>query len=195
MTLGAETLGEVFDLRANAYLPVETAERLAAMGSFSSTSSQAVLTGGTLAIQTGTLTTTGVAAEKALAGVDAEVGVPLPVFGRGSGFDVRAYFGGYYFDASGVKKVAGPRARLELTPHDGRDSARRRHRVEHRIGDVELASVRRQERRGRDQYMERRGGDHDRPYRQGRLRQRHRCRGCTSGSALPDGMENGASWF
>ncbi|NML76973.1 hypothetical protein HHL25_22810 [Rhizobium sp. S-51] len=123
VTLGAEALSETFDLRANAYLPVGESE--VRMGSASSSStgpwtSQAVITGTSLAIQHQAVktTTTSYEVEKAMAGVDAEVGVRLPVFEPDSGFDLRAFFGGYYFDGSGVEAVGGPRARLELTAHD-----------------------------------------------------------------------------
>lgn len=54
-------------------------------------------------------TTANFRVEKALAGVDAAVGVRLPVFEPDSGFDMRAFLGGYYFDGSGVEKVAGLR--------------------------------------------------------------------------------------
>lgn len=122
-TLGFEALSRNFDLRANAYLPVGDREQRVGLGSSSTSifgASQTILTGGTLAIQTDvTTTTTGTTlVEKALAGVDAEAGVRVPVFGLDSGLDLRAYAGGYWFDGSGVEKIAGPRARLELTAHD-----------------------------------------------------------------------------
>lgn len=123
VTLGAEALSETFDLRANAYLPVGDGEARMDLGSTTTTSpwtSQAVLSGTSLAIlnQAVETTTTSYRVEKALAGVDAEVGVRLPVFEPNSGFDMRAFVGGYYFDGSGVEAVAGPRARFELTADD-----------------------------------------------------------------------------
>lgn len=123
VTLGAEALSETFDLRANAYLPVGESEVRIGSTSSSSTgpwTSQAVISGTSLAIQHQAVktTTTSYEVEKAMAGVDAEVGVRLPVFEPDSGFDLRAFFGGYYFDGSGVEAVGGPRARLELTAQD-----------------------------------------------------------------------------
>lgn len=123
LTFGAEALGETFDLRANAYLPVGPDEVRMARGSATSTgptTSEAVATGGSLAIlhRTVETTTTRYEVEKALAGIDAEVGMRLPVFEPGSGFDLRAFFGGYYFDGAGVEAVAGPRLRLELGAQD-----------------------------------------------------------------------------
>lgn len=119
VTLGAEALSEMFDLRANVYLPVGQDEVYMDGGSSSSVgtwTSDAIVSGGSLAIrhQAVQTTTTSYEVEKALAGVDAEVGARLPVFEPGSGFDLRAFLGGYYFDGSDVDPVAGPRARLEL---------------------------------------------------------------------------------
>ncbi|PYB77061.1 right-handed parallel beta-helix repeat-containing protein [Rhizobium wuzhouense] len=119
VTLGAEALSEHFDLRGNVYLPVGPSDVYMEGGSSSSVgswTSDAIATGGSLAIrhQAVRTTTTRYEVEKALAGVDAEVGVRLPVFEPGSGFDLRAFLGGYYFDGSDVDPVAGPRARLEL---------------------------------------------------------------------------------
>ncbi|WP_439502862.1 right-handed parallel beta-helix repeat-containing protein [Aminobacter ciceronei] len=123
LTLGAEALGEVFDLRANAYLPVGETERRMDLGATATVgpwSSQAVLTGTSLAIQHQAVqtTTTSYRVEKALAGADAEIGIRLPVFEPDSGFDMRAFVGGYYFGGSDVEAIAGPRARLEFTAAD-----------------------------------------------------------------------------
>lgn len=123
VTLGAEALSETFDLRANVYLPVGETEVRMERGSSSSVgpwTSDAIMTGTSLAIrhQAVQTTTTSFEVEKALAGVDGEVGVRLPVFDPQSGFDLRAFFGGYYFDGSGVEAVGGTRARLELTAND-----------------------------------------------------------------------------
>ncbi len=122
VTLGVEALSRDVDLRANVYLPVGDTEKRVDLGSSTSVSAaaQAVLTGTTLAIesQVTTTTTEGHLVEKALGGVDGEVGVRLPVFDLNSGLDLRAYAGGYWFDASGVDEIAGPRGRLELTAHD-----------------------------------------------------------------------------
>lgn len=122
-TFGFEALSRDFDVRANAYLPVGDREKRIDLSSSSSTIVGApglVLTGTTLAIQTDTITTTTTSflAERALAGFDAEVGIRLPVFDLESALDLRAYAGGYYFDAAGFDEVAGPRGRLELTARD-----------------------------------------------------------------------------
>jgi parallel beta-helix repeat protein len=123
LTLGAEALSEVFDLRANAYLPVGETERRMDLGATATVgpwSSQAVLTGTSLAIQHQAVQTitTSYMVEKALAGADAEIGIRLPVFEPDSGFDMHAFVGGYYFGGSDVEAIAGPRARLEFTAAD-----------------------------------------------------------------------------
>lgn len=126
LTLGAEALSEVFDLRVNAYLPVGETERRMDLGATTAIgpwSSEALLTGTSLAIrhQAVQTTTTSYRVEKALAGADAEIGIRLPVFESDSGFDMRAFVGGYYFGGSGVEAVAGPRARLEFSADDFAD--------------------------------------------------------------------------
>ncbi|MDH4988690.1 right-handed parallel beta-helix repeat-containing protein [Aminobacter anthyllidis] len=126
LTLGAEALSEVFDLRANAYLPIGETERRMDLGATATVgpwSSQAILTGTSLAIhhQAVQTTTTSYRVEKALAGADAELGIRLPVFEPDSGFDMRAFVGGYYFGGSGVEAIAGPRARLEFSADDFAD--------------------------------------------------------------------------
>ena len=51
--------------------------------------------------------------ERALPGVDFEVGKKLPFFE-----DSRFFVGGYHYDASGFEKVSGPKLRLEMRFHD-----------------------------------------------------------------------------
>lgn len=126
VTLGAEALSEVFDLRANAYLPVGETERRMDLGATTTVgpwSTEAVLTGTSLAIrhQAVQTTTTSYQVEKVLAGADAEIGIRLPVFEPDSGFDMRAFVGGYYFGGSDVEAISGPRARLEFTAADFAD--------------------------------------------------------------------------
>src|SRR5690606_11766280 len=85
-TFGVEALSAFLDLRANVYLPLGDREKAIGLGSWSSinTSATPVLTGTQLGIQTVSTTTTGTAmlVEKAMRGVDAEIGVRLPVFPR-----------------------------------------------------------------------------------------------------------------
>ncbi|WAX97673.1 right-handed parallel beta-helix repeat-containing protein [Aminobacter sp. NyZ550] len=126
VTLGAEALSEVFDLRANAYLPVGETERRMDLGATTTVgpwSTEAVLTGTSLAIRHQAVQTTTISyrVEKALAGADAEIGIRLPVFEPDSGFDMRAFVGGYYFGGSDVEAISGPRARLEFTAADFAD--------------------------------------------------------------------------
>lgn len=123
-TLGAEALSTDWDLRANVYIPVGNDDKRVARGedvTFSGFRNQAPeLTGGTLAIRT-TVDAIGNEVElreRALAGIDAEVGYRLPVFPAEGAHDLRMFVGGYHFDASGVESVTGPRGRLEYRLYD-----------------------------------------------------------------------------
>ncbi|MDH6233270.1 parallel beta-helix repeat protein [Mesorhizobium soli] len=122
-TLGVEALSEYLDFRANAYLPLGNHEKRMRAGSWSSVTStgpEAVLMGTSLGIQTQTITTLGTSflIERAMAGFDAEVGVRLPVFPDDLKLDLRAFGGGYHFQAAGMESISGPRARLELMARD-----------------------------------------------------------------------------
>lgn len=122
-TLGFEALSRNVDLRGNVYLPLGDSEKRIDLGTQTAagfTAPAAVMAGGTLAVmsQTWSGTSATFLTEKAMAGVDAEVGVRLPVFPEKLGLDLRAYAGGYIFDAPGYDSISGPRARLELTARD-----------------------------------------------------------------------------
>lgn len=122
-TIGFEALSENLDVRANVYLPVGGSEKTIDMEGWSTTTHSAphlVLTGTQLGIQTTSTTTTGrmTVTEKAMRGVDAEVGVRLPVFPEELKLDMRAFAGGYHFEADGMRDISGPRGRLELTARD-----------------------------------------------------------------------------
>jgi len=110
-TLGAELLGQDWDLRANTYFPFGTKAR--SLGSTGG-GSTASLVGSTVQI-----TTSGskVWEERALKGFDAEVGWRAPIFDSESSRQLRFYLGGYRFSAGGMT-VEGPRARVELALDD-----------------------------------------------------------------------------
>lgn len=95
-TLGAEVMTETWELRSNLYLPESTEKRTG--------TGQLVVGGTTVGMRGGF--------ERALPGVDGEVGYRLPV---SFADDLRIYGGGYYYDASDYRTVAGPRTRVELT--------------------------------------------------------------------------------
>lgn len=122
-TVGVEALGPWVDFRANAYIPFGQTRYSTVTGvvpGATTTTSQAVLTGTSLGIvntTTSTLTTT-TSVEQAMAGVDAEVGVRVPVFPERWKLDLKAFAGGYHFAAPGMASITGPRARLELTSND-----------------------------------------------------------------------------
>ena len=101
-TLGVEALSETLDLRANVYIP-EGGEKAAP----SATGFDIV--GGSLQMRAGF--------ERALPGFDGEVGYRL--WGsQDGGKEVRAFAGGYYFDAADYDTVAGGRGRVEARLFD-----------------------------------------------------------------------------
>jgi uncharacterized protein YuzE len=56
--------------------------------------------------------------EKALFGVDGEVGWRVPIFPADGDMDLRVFAGGFYFSASDTDTLAGPRGRIELRLYD-----------------------------------------------------------------------------
>ncbi len=109
-TFGAEALSLDWDARANLYQTV--GPRIADLGT---TSSSAAAISGT-AVE---VTTTGTQQQEvALHGFDGEVGWRVPVFDAADTKQLRVYLGGYDFEGSGVRSVAGPRGRIDLTVHE-----------------------------------------------------------------------------
>lgn len=105
ITLGAEALSvaNLLDFRVNGYIPVGTKQKR--------------VNGGDRARYAGTGLISSSQFEKAMSGFDGEVGVRIPMPGMNS-VETRVFAGGYYFKASGVKKVTGPRGRLEVRIND-----------------------------------------------------------------------------
>lgn len=102
--IGAEAMSADWDLRANFHIPESGSQ--AAPGA-----ARAVLAGPNLVVQNGR--------EKALYGIEGEIGMRLPFIPDDSIFwDTRLFAGGYHFDASGVRNVSGPRGRFETRLHD-----------------------------------------------------------------------------
>jgi hypothetical protein len=106
-TFGAEALSLNWDARANFYQPI--GPRIANLGNTSSTT--AALSGTSVEV-----TTTGThSQEVAMQGFDGEIGWRVPVFAADDTTQLRVYAGGYDFHASGVRSIAGPRGRIDLT--------------------------------------------------------------------------------
>ena len=98
MTVGGELLSDDWDLRANVYLAENKVKD-------SDRASVIELNGNQIQARQGE--------ERALSGVDFEIGKKLPYFD-----DARFFAGGYYYDANGYEKVSGPKLRLEMRFHD-----------------------------------------------------------------------------
>ncbi|MCS4505060.1 inverse autotransporter beta domain-containing protein [Arhodomonas aquaeolei] len=99
-TFGAEAMTPDWDLRANVYVAEDDTTTLSA------TSTNPRFSGTNIVVDEDRRY------ETALSGFDAEVGYRII---NGDGYDVRAYAGGFRFDADGVDPVTGPRGRLELS--------------------------------------------------------------------------------
>ena len=100
-TLGAEALGEDFDVRANIYRPFGPDRHdVDSLNTAELSGTSVIFRGGE---------------ERALAGFDGEVGWRVPLFESNAGQQLRVYGGGYRFYADGVDPVQGPRGRLDRT--------------------------------------------------------------------------------
>ncbi|MCB1652387.1 MAG: inverse autotransporter beta domain-containing protein, partial [Alphaproteobacteria bacterium] len=106
-TVGAELLSEDYDLRLNAYIPHAKEQEISGTNNVT----------GTLAGTQLRLVGAANQRERALPGFDAEVGVKLPLLADYVS-SMRAYGGGFYFDADGYDRVAGPRGRFEVSWDD-----------------------------------------------------------------------------
>ncbi|MFK7815298.1 MAG: right-handed parallel beta-helix repeat-containing protein [Gammaproteobacteria bacterium] len=98
MTVGGEFLSNDWDIRANAYVAENKIKD-------SDRASVIELNGNQLQARLGE--------ERALSGVDFEVGRKLPFFENS-----RFFVGGYHYDESGYEKVSGPKLRFEMRFND-----------------------------------------------------------------------------
>lgn len=96
-TIGAEVLSNKFDLRSNIYLPINQEEKISTTDTSLSNSQSGVR----LSYSD---------SEKALYGIDAEVGTGFQLDEKAS---LRFYAGAYHFTNSDVENVTGPRFRTE----------------------------------------------------------------------------------
>lgn len=101
ITIGGEWLGNQWDLRANAYIPVSDAQTFESPNTSASTG----FVGNQILVSTSQ-----VLEEKALHGLDLELGWRVP-FADDVTDNTRIYAGGYHFNASGVEDVTGWRVR------------------------------------------------------------------------------------
>ena len=98
MTIGGELLSTDWDIRANAYFAENNRKD-------ADDASVIEVNGNQIQARLGQ--------ERALPGVDFEVGRKLPFFE-----DSRLFVGAYHYDASDFDKVSGPKLRLEMRFHD-----------------------------------------------------------------------------
>lgn len=115
---GVEALSPNWDFRVSGYLPLDDAKTVAS--TISGTGATTLeLVDDSLYLITAAQTRTELA-ELAFRGVDAEIGVRVPL-GQGpeSGADLRIFLGGYYFENDAfAEAITGPRLRAELRFND-----------------------------------------------------------------------------
>jgi hypothetical protein len=103
-TLGLEALSQDFDVRMNAYIADMDKKEVG------NQAKKVTLTGTQLSLSPNV--------EQSMSGFDAEVGWRLPFATDSILGDTRIYAGGFFFDASKVASIGGPRARFETRIHE-----------------------------------------------------------------------------
>lgn len=124
---GVEALSQDWDVRMNGYLPLKDRNFISSSStSIGGGAPTVLLNGSSILLQTGINSTTTVVDELAFGGVDAEVGVRIPLEAFDAdpkSLDLRLYGGGFYFENSDApESISGPKARLELRINDVIDS-------------------------------------------------------------------------
>ena len=118
---GIEALSDRWDVRANAYLPLNDSETLFSFTSIA-VRSAAEINGPNIGLVTTTTATTTSLEELALRGFDAEIGAKLfstPLDLSGPRHELRLYAGAFHFDHSDLpSSVTGPRVRAEWRMDD-----------------------------------------------------------------------------
>ena len=104
--VGLEALSEDFDLRLNGHFPESDSERVPELGF------RPFVFGNDFGILSYN--------ERALAGVDGEVGYKLPFFNSDPDFEIRVFAGGFYYPNSnpGGQDIVGPKGRVEARLYD-----------------------------------------------------------------------------
>ena len=118
---GIEALSDRWDIRANAYLPLNDSETLFTFSSLTA-HSFAEINGPNIGMITRTIATRTTMEELALWGFDAEIGAKIfstPLDLSGPSHELRLYAGAFHFDHSDLpNSVTGPRVRAEWRMDD-----------------------------------------------------------------------------
>ncbi|MFB8791964.1 MAG: right-handed parallel beta-helix repeat-containing protein [Potamolinea sp.] len=118
VAVGVESLGESWDIRANAYIPVGETRQLTEekIVKTATSFSEPFFQGNFLAQTRNQQQQINRRWEAAMTGFDLEAGVKIAQLGETG--DLRGYAGVYYYDAAGSSGILGGRARLEVRPTD-----------------------------------------------------------------------------
>ncbi|AHB50114.1 hypothetical protein W911_08335 [Hyphomicrobium nitrativorans NL23] len=118
---GIEALSDRWDVRANAYLPLNDSETLSSFTSLASFHAVEI-NGPNIGLVTTTTVTNTVIDELALRGFDAEIGAKIfstPLDLSGPSHELRLYAGAFHFDHADLpNSVTGPRVRAEWRMDD-----------------------------------------------------------------------------
>jgi len=116
-TIGTELITNRYEFRINGYIPKNSKEEVVAVSPIDPDTVEIIHdeTAFSLSADTSTLY------EKALWGVDAEIGTIIHPEDLGfaeSNWDMRLIAGWYHFDASNVEEISGPKGRVEFRSHN-----------------------------------------------------------------------------
>ncbi|NET54716.1 MAG: right-handed parallel beta-helix repeat-containing protein [Symploca sp. SIO2E6] len=117
--LGLESLGEIWDLRLNGYLPVGDTRQVVASSIFDTgfqLAGSPIFQGNSLLLPAERIFRSTTIQEAAMSGLDFELGAKIAEFANGG--EVRGYGGVYYYDASGSPSTVGGKLRVEVHPTD-----------------------------------------------------------------------------
>lgn len=119
---GLEALSKNWDFRINGYVPLNDSNDLGSYSFSNGGTPTILLSGSNIMMQTGIDSVTSTQIEYAMGGIDAEIGMRLPVEALKldpAKLDLRVYAGGFYFDNDAADKaIAGPKLRAELRFND-----------------------------------------------------------------------------
>ena len=99
MSFGAEAIGQIYETRANIYLPIGAGKSVDGAGA-------GVIDGGTLKFREGM--------ERARPGIDAEIGIKVPGISSTGNAELKLFAGSYWYGGKNMDDMFGAKLRAEL---------------------------------------------------------------------------------